>query len=207
MNEIRWGDVAIAWARPDAVGRLSDDDLAALGPAQLVRHRALDPVRAAGFRAGRRLLRDLILSLGGSTAAPIDSACARCGGDHDVPRTPGFVLSVSHAPDLVVVAAVRGSMPMAVDVEPDTAGERARELAPLFAPRPAPDLAEWTRIEAAIKADGRGVAIDPAAVRLLPDPSGATPREWWAALPDRPTRLRVATLQGPAGYTLSAARG
>lgn len=207
MDEITWRDITIAWARPPAVRGFAEDDLAAMGESQVARYRALDPVRAEGFLAGRALLRQLILRLGGASGVTLDSACPRCGRDHGVPRTRGFVLSVSHAHDLVAVAVSRGSAPMAIDVEHAASSTRVAELAPLFAPRPAPDLAEWTRIEAAVKADGRGLAIDPADVRLQAETVGAFLQEWTAELPGRASRLPVMTLAGPPGYTLSAARG
>ncbi|MDQ0726415.1 4'-phosphopantetheinyl transferase superfamily protein [Microbacterium sp. W4I20] len=207
MDEVTWRGATVVWARASDVPELSTEDLAAMGQGQLARFRELTGARAAGFLAGRALIRELVLRLGGGPYVPLDSVCARCGEHHAAPRTPGFVLSVSHAEDLVVVAAAQGREPLGVDVEHDTAALRVAELAPLFSAASAPDLAGWTRIEAAVKADGRGIVIDPGDVRLRPEPAAVEPAEWTAMLPGRASPLQVATLPGPTGYTLSAARG
>lgn len=210
MGEITWRGAMIAWAHTSAFD-VAEADLAAMGERQIARYRQLDGARASGFLAGRALIRELVLRLGGGPVVHLDSACARCGDDHAVPRTDGFMISVSHADDLVAVAVAPGAAPLGVDLEANADHARVTELGPMFAPEPAPDLAGWTRIEAAIKADGRGFAIDPRDVRLQPQPehSGApvqTPPTWLAELPDTVPRLQVATLPGPAGYTLSVAR-
>lgn len=208
MGEITWRGTTIAWAQVSDVGATAATELAAMGVRQLARHRQLSGVRAAGFLAGRLLIRELVLRLGGGPAVTLDSACPRCGDDHAAPRTPGFMLSVSHADDLVAVAVSTGTTPVGVDIEPDSAAARVAELAPMFAPGPAPDLAGWTQIEAAVKADGRGLEIDPGTVVVRPEPLGpGSPQVWSVTLPGRPQRLQAATLPGPAGFTLSVARG
>lgn len=207
MNEVTWRGATIVWARASDAPELSTADLAAMGQGQLARFHELSGARAAGFLAGRALIRGLVVRLGGGPIVALDSSCARCGQHHAAPRTPGFVLSVSHAEDLVVVAAAPGREPLGVDVEHDSAAVRVSELAPLFPPASVPDLAGWTRIEAVVKAEGRGIAIDPGGVRLRPEPTASEPAEWTAMLPGRALPLQVATLPGPTGYTLSAARG
>ena len=210
MAEITWHGATIAWARVADLGDFTEADLAAMGERQLARHRQLSGARAAGFLAGRALIRTLVVGLGGGDDVPLDSSCAGCGEDHAAPRTPGFVLSVSHAEDLVAVAVSRGSAPLGVDLERNSAEDRVAELGPMFPAGSAPDLAGWTRIEAAVKADGRGVEIDPNTVRLEPArsvPPAAGPLVWSAVLPGRRSPLQVATLPGPDGHTLSVARG
>lgn len=213
MGELTWRGTTIAWAHVSALGdgaapAFAAGDLAAMGERQLARHQELSGLRAAGFLVGRALIRELVLQLGGGPVVPLDSSCSQCGEDHAAPRTPGFGLSVSHADDLVAVAVSTGNAPVGVDIEPASAAARVAELVPMFAPGPVPDLAGWTRIEAAIKADGRGVAVDPAAVVLRPEPrEPGRPPVWSATLPARAGQLQVATLAGPVGYTLSVARG
>jgi len=212
VSEITWHGATIAWAKNAASVGLDVPDLAAMGERQLARYRQLDGLRASGFLAGRALIRELVLRLGGGPVVPLDSTCARCGDDHAAPRTDGFMISVSHAGDLVVVAVAPGADPLGVDLEANAGHARVAELGPMFVPAPAPDLAGWTRIEAAIKADGRGFAIDPRGVRLQPQPAqGGSPSQapstWLAELPERASRLHVTTLPGPDGYTLSVARG
>lgn len=205
MGEITWREATIAWVRVSDVGDFTEADLAAMGEHQLLRYRQLSGARAAGFLAGRALIRTLVIGLGSGPEVILDSLCSRCGEHHAAPRTPGFVLSVSHADDLVAAAVARGSAPLGVDLERNSAAARVTDLRTMFAFGRAPDLAGWTRIEAAIKADGRGVEIEPSAVRL--EPQGPESSEWSAVLPGRPSPLRVATLPGPDDYTLSVARG
>lgn len=205
MGEITWRKATIAWARVSDLGDFTEADLAAMGDLQLLRYRQLSDARAAGFLAGRALIRTLVIGLGGGPEVILDSLCSRCGEHHAAPRTPGFVLSVSHADDLVAVAVASGSDPLGVDLERDSAEARVTDLRPMFPFGGAPDLAGWTRIEAAIKADGRGVEIEPSAVRL--ETPGSASSEWSAVLPGRPSPLRVVTLSGPVDYTLSVARG
>lgn len=209
MGEITWQGATIAWARVEDAPDLREAGLAEMGERQLARLRQLSGDRAAGFLAGRALIRKLVVRLGGVPEVLLDSACARCGSDHAAPRTPGFTLSVSHAADLVVVAVAPGAGTLGVDIEQDAAAERTSDLGRLFPSSAAPDLAGWTRIEAVIKADGRGIGIDPREVLLEPEPEVAQsgPPVWSASVPGNATRFQVATLRGPAGHVLSVAVG
>lgn len=207
MGEATWRDTTILWARVSDMHDFTAVDLAQMGERQLARSRQLSEDRAAAFLAGRALIRDVVSRLGGGADIRLDSRCERCGEDHAAPRTPGFVVSVSHAEDLVAVAAARGTAALGIDVEPNHAAGRVAELGRLFAPAAAPTLAAWTRIEAAIKADGRGIAIDPSAVRMQEEPQTSDQRLWSVVLPGAVSRLQVTTLPGPVGFTLSVARG
>ncbi len=62
------------------------------------------------------------------------------------------------------------------------------------------DVALWTRAEAALKADGRGLNIEPAAVRVELSPDG-----WRAVVPGRSAPFEVRELTGPPGVVVSAA--
>lgn len=207
MGEDAWRGATIVWARVAELRAFTAVDLAEMGESQRVRLGQLSGARAAAFLAGRALIREVVLRLGGGPRIPLDSRCERCGQDHSVPRTPGFTLSVSHADGLVAVAASRGTDALGIDLESDGAASRVAQLGPIFAPADPPDLAAWTRIEAAIKADGRGVGIDPATVRLRDAaPNGGAP-QWSVVLPGSSSTLHVTTLPGPDGHTLSIARG
>jgi hypothetical protein len=99
------------------------------------------------------------------TGAPvaITAVCAQCGEEHGRPVAAGLWLSVAHAGDLVVVAAA--ATPVGVDVEPvdaDIPGEYGGTVH------------SWTRLEAVLKADGRGIVVDPLDVVFQGD---ATPPE------------------------------
>uniref|UniRef100_UPI00293E24A3 4'-phosphopantetheinyl transferase family protein n=1 Tax=Clavibacter sp. MX14-G9D TaxID=3064656 RepID=UPI00293E24A3 len=93
--------------------------------------------------------------------------CATCGGPHGRPVLGGsraldaLHASVAHAGDAVVVA-VSGHGPIGIDAEPSD-----REVPSGMS------LARWVRIEAVLKADGRGLLVDPALVRFEDDATGA----------------------------------
>lgn len=143
---------------------------------------------ARGDRArGRMLLADLT---GGVAVA---QHCPTCGsGDHGALRAEGWAVSVSYAGDLVVAAAQQGAEALGVDVEPE--GREVGDLAALFAPYPPPDLECWTRIEAVLKADGRGLRVPPSSVRFDGD----------TATLDG-VAYDVRRFDGPAGFVVSVA--
>lgn len=207
MGEITWREVTVAWARPSELQGFTESDAAAMGRGQVDRLRQLSGIRAQGFLAGRSLIRALVRRIRGADEVLLSSRCLRCGADHGRPRSDGVSLSVSHAEDLVVVAATAGSILLGVDVEEAAAAGRLDGLGSMFADDSAPDLAAWTRIEAAVKADGRGFEIDPSEVILQARHDDVEPCVWSAALPGRPSPLEVTTLVGPPGYVLSVAVG
>ncbi|WP_051172412.1 4'-phosphopantetheinyl transferase family protein [Microbacterium indicum] len=139
----------------------------------------------------------LVRSLVGDPAAEIAHACPRCGSAaHGRPFVAGspVPISISYADGLAIVAAAPGARAVGIDIEraDDT---RAAELGPLFAPEDPPSIRDWTRIEAAVKADGRGLRISPAAVVLSPGR---------AELPGG-VELALADAPGPDGYVASLA--
>jgi len=206
-GEITWRHVTVAWSHPTDLGGFTHADLVTMGPTQLDRFHRLTGDRAQAFLAGRALIRDLVHRVRGRGDVVLDSRCERCGAHHGPPRTAGVSLSVSHADDLVAVAVTALPVPLGVDVEAVTASARVTELQALFPNTAAPDLAGWTRIEAAVKADGRGLAVAPDAVALGPGPRSAGPVVWSAVLPGRPAPLEVVTLPGPPTHVLSVALG
>lgn len=207
MGEITWRDVTVAWARPSDPHGFTETDAAAMGQGQIDRLRQLSGSRAQSFLAGRALIRALVRRIRGSDEVLLFSRCARCGAEHGRPRSAGVSLSVSHAEDLVVVAASAGSIELGVDVEEEAAAGRVEGLGPMFPDGRAPDLGAWTRIEAAVKADGRGFEIDPSEVILQPHADESEPCVWSAVLPGRLRPLEVTTLGGPPGYVVSVAVG
>ena len=129
------------------------------------RRRALDLVSPAeaeryrrtgsdGFLLGRLLLHDLVAQL---TAGPtrITARCVDCGEEHGPPQVDGLFLSVAHADDVAVVAAA--STAVGVDIEREDAEVPAEFAA---------DAAGWTRLEAVLKADGRGFRVEPRGASL-----------------------------------------
>lgn len=204
-----WADAAASDLPPHAV-------LERLGAAQQNRYAALEGVRAQRFLLGRSLILELVDELmrdgEGIRDLALDATCTRCGGAHGRPRLSGapVEVSVSYAGETVAAAAaLRADVArLGVDIEREPAdGPRAPidSLAPLFAPADPPDTEHWTLIEAALKADGRGVAIDLADVVVGRPGSGRRPDSRAMRLPGRAEPLDAAVLAGPRGFVLSAA--
>ncbi|MDO4025338.1 4-phosphopantetheinyl transferase [Clavibacter michiganensis] len=126
--------------------------------------------RAARTAAGRVALRALAAELVGADPADVTvrARCATCGGAHGRPvlggsrALDGLHASVAHAGGLVVVA-VSPDGPIGIDAEP-----RGREAPP------GTTLAEWVRVEAVLKTDGRGLLVDPSLVCVEGDATGMT---------------------------------
>lgn len=209
-------------ARPDLAGAASR-----VGPVRLawgeagagsdVVLSAVDAARAASFGAGRRAEfvtgRALVRALLAETAldAVVTSACCpRCGKPHggvlvangagpeDAPRA-GAVASVAHAGGLVVAAVASGRVRrLGVDLESALAeDDRLADLAALIGGPPEDALHRWTLIEAVLKADGRGLQVDPAEVRLEVG-RRATARVGGV-------RYRLAEIPAPQGWIASLA--
>lgn len=85
-----------------------------------------------------RLARLMLADLG---VPEVTQKCRDCGGPHGQPTAPNCFVSIAHAAGAVVVA--RSHRPVGIDVE----GANADPL--------------WTRTEAVLKADGRGLRVDP----------------------------------------------
>jgi len=126
--------------------------------------------RPGSFLAGRLLLRDLIAELGAE--GEIVAECPDCGGPHGKPMLRGSAphlsplhLSLSHGAG-VVVAAASWNSPVGVDVEeaPSPAA-----LAAIGIVTGEATLERWTRVEAILKADGRGLRVDPRRVTIEGD--------------------------------------
>lgn len=137
--------------------------------------------RVRGDRAaGLALARALVAELAGveGEAVSIVQRCPECGGPHGrpvvmgPPAARGIAVSVAHAGEQHVAAARRGGR-IGVDAEPrDAAPGRAEAVRELLGTRDAEHLRRWTRIEAVLKADGRGLRVDPASVTLAQEDRG-----------------------------------
>lgn len=210
-----FGPVRLAWMDAARVADLPVGVLAPFGPQQVRRFEALSGVAAQRFLVGRRLLARLVADLSGADD-PADggftTTCERCGAPHGRPRfeRAEVEVSVSYAGSVVAVAASRRADAAAVgiDIEDLTrgrSGSALTELAPLFAPAPPPDLEGWTLLEAALKADGRGVTVDLAHVRVGDPGSGRVPGSRAVRVPGRTDGIDAAVVAGPEGFVLSAA--
>ena len=136
--------------------------LAVLSDAERARY---DERPSDAFLAGRMLVRALAGDLLGipPERVPVSATCPDCGGPHGAPVIAGSDLhvSLSHADGLVVAAARRGAA-VGVDVERSTVA--AERLAAIGALTGRASVRHWTRVEAVLKADGRGLRLDPSLV-------------------------------------------
>lgn len=126
--------------------------------------------RAERFARGREALRALI-----GDVAVTAAVCPDCGRRHGAPLlADGRFASVSHASGGSLAAVADRAV--GVDVE-----DRPLRLLPAVAVPPGEDpLQHWTRVEAVLKADGRGLRVDPDAVLFAPGEGG-----WRATLDGR----------------------
>lgn len=101
--------------------------------------------------------------------------CTICGGPHGRPLLPGTPLlaSVAYAEPWVIVAVAHRDDADAIGIDLELEGA-APDLTALFAPQDPPDLRGWTAIEAALKADGRGLMVPPDQVRVDAEGGRAT---------------------------------
>lgn len=138
--------------------------------------------RDEGFLVGRDLIRSLVSAVTGEPAGDVivSATCPDCGGPHGRPIVNGGVhVSLSRCTGFIVAAASAVG-PIGVDVEPHHGDPgRVEAIAALTGER---SLRHWTRIEAVLKADGRGLRVDPSLVLV----DGTEAR-----VPDRPTRYRL----------------
>ncbi|WP_438353720.1 4'-phosphopantetheinyl transferase family protein [Microbacterium sp. CJ88] len=201
------GPVRLAWARAEAPDAETRALLATLGRAQRERWEAMQGARADAFATGRMLLARLSARAAPGSRLALTSVCPLCGEDHGPPRAHGapLALSVAYAGSTVVAAVARTEevRGLGVDVEPASDGPLP-SLAGLF-PDGAPDAAGWTRIEAVLKADGRGVRVAPDELRIDTEPGAVLPGAVCARVPTRDEAIEVVTIPGPPGHVVSAA--
>jgi 4'-phosphopantetheinyl transferase len=195
------GPAVVAWASSHRRARALP--LAALSGPDLLRLDELAPGMRDGFVVGRLLLHALVAGLFPQatewTVAP--APCRRCGRLHagvELAGVPGFA-SVSYAAG-VVVAAVAPSdrvSRLGVDVEFAVADiGRVEELRRALGASTEPILRRWTRVGAVLKADGRGLLIDPASVHL---------RRGGAWIAGQAASYAVTEVPGPPGFHVSLA--
>lgn len=178
---------------------------------------ALRGVAAERFVVGRELLALVIDELAAQAAAQgehpqtgsveLTASCDRCGGEHGAVRVHGLpvAVSVSYAGSMVAVAVAlqTAAAAVGVDIEREPSGgpfAPLPSLGALFAPAPVPSAEGWTLLEAALKADGRGLTVDVAQCVIESSAAGRAVR-----IPGRAEPVPAATVSGPVGLVLSVA--
>ena len=152
-----------------------------------------DAAAATRFAVGRAALRMLVAELltekarsrdeSAPAVAPADilvsATCEQCGGPHgrptvEAPSRKGKPVSVSIAhcrTGVAVAASWNGSIGVDVEVA-DVSAETLESICTLVPPASRPagrrwePVQHWTRVEAVLKADGRGLLVDPAEVKV-----------------------------------------
>jgi 4'-phosphopantetheinyl transferase len=199
---VRVGPASIAWTRDERPVDLPTQ-LALLSPSDRERAAGLAPARLNRFLQGRLLLRDLVGDLFPDAVGWLvqPGVCRKCGLRHAGTELEGVPAraSVSYAAGLVVAAVAPTSRVcrLGVDVEPAIADStRVEDLRRLLGASTEPVVRRWTRVEAVLKADGRGLLIDPGAVWL---------RRGGAWIAGEQASYVVAEVGGPPGYLISLA--
>ena len=171
----------LSWQRPGLTAAARRAGLMMLSSVELTR--VGSETGSDRFLQGRMLLRTLagtLLSID-PAKVPLSATCPDCGGPHGQPRITGVAVSLSHcATAVVAVATLLGSV--GVDVEP-LEGSAARDAAIAAVAGEGGRISDggaggigggggirgirrWTSVEAVLKADGRGLRVDPSEVSV-----------------------------------------
>ena len=168
-------DTVLRWAPPDSLADREAEAIALLSVDERTRFATTVSEHARSrLLWGRLLLRELVAERSGVSAAEVTimALCPDCGGAHGRPITTGpndasraLSVSVSGCAGMVVVATSHGRR-IGIDIEPAT-GSTDRLLAiQRIAGETEDPLRHWTRVEAVLKADGRGLRMDPQLVEV-----------------------------------------
>ena len=159
--------------------------------------------RVPGHAARRDVAWELLRTLLPDPSARITNVCDRCGGPHGRVRVEqaGVQASVAYAGGwaLVCVAPDTDAAAIGIDAEPESDERRdAAGLTGIVRPGEITSAREWTRIEAVLKADGRGLRVPPSDVAL----TGSGPR-WSAAVAGSDREFVGTDAAGPPGILVS----
>lgn len=195
------GGVRLAWASPDEFDR--GRALHLLGTAERARAvRTANIGQRDRFLLGRMLLRDLAAEAGGVRAEVVEvtAVCERCGAEHGRPRlrwsdapAPPPTASLASCAHLVVAAIAPAGVSVGVDVEParvarEADAARRSAIVELLGGTPRTAVRRWVRAEAVLKADGRGLRVEPGRIAFAEAGGGRGARDGvTACVPDAPT--------------------
>ena len=139
----------------------------------------------------------LIREVVGDADLVVTQVCDRCGGDHGPVVGEGGPVRVRGADararvsgdEVAVVAVATGVAALGIDAEFEV--DPVRDAAGIAAAlgRESASIHDWGRVEAALKASGAGVHIDPSQV-LVQGPPGS----WTATVPGTAASFRGADL-------------
>jgi len=191
----------LRWIRPRLTEDATRDALEMISVAERRRYDLTPGDQRGSFLAGRLVLRQLAAELTDASASSVDLfvQCADCGGPHGRPLLRGSSLQLSLSrSDNAVVAAASWDGPVGVDVEPATLSGEA--LAAINLLTGEESVASWTRVEAVLKADGRGLRVDPREVVV--DRVGD---HFEGSVRDAPVRYRVDDVDLAPDITVSVA--
>jgi len=149
------------------------------------------PEGVARRAVSRALLAELL------PGAEFLSRCPACGGDHGRIRAVGVdaAVSVSYAAGWAFVVTTPLHRRIGLDAVPAGADGLDRVL-------PRGDARAWARVEAVLKADGRGLTVDPARVRVA---DASVPGSDWSARIDDDAPVAGWDVAGPTGVTVAVA--
>ncbi|MCC6497226.1 MAG: hypothetical protein IT193_13320 [Propionibacteriaceae bacterium] len=199
---MRVGPALVAWI-PAARGEALTSTFDLLSESDLERSAGFTPEHLNHFLLGRHLIHALVADLFPEVTewSMASAPCQRCGNRHAGVQLEGVPAraSVAYAAGLVAAAVAPDArvQGLGIDLELDAADpSRCEELRRRLGASTERVLKRWTRVQAVLKADGRGLLIDPGAVRL---------RQGGAYIAGQRASYVVAEVPGPEGYLLSLA--
>lgn len=176
----------------------------------------LPPERARREIADALVARIATASTGGTVI--VGRRCERCGAtDHGRPVVTGAPIqaSVSYTADVVVVAVADADRVLALGIDAERGAPTRQDGLRGLIPGQRTSLRHWTRVEAVLKADGRGLSVDPGRVRIertlrgvhgsISGESARTERGVRPASTALGIRPRLLRVRGPRGIVISLA--
>lgn len=155
--------------------------------------------------ARRDVAWQLLRTIVGDPTAAITNTCPFCGGPHGPVwfADRDTLGSVSYAGGFAVVAVADAATARAVGVDAESVSHPRRtteDMRGIIHPGRSSSLREWTRVEAVLKADGRGLRVAPATLSIT-EGEGA----WRASVGDSDRRYTGWEVIGPPGVLASVA--
>lgn len=186
----------LRWIRPELNENARRIALATISDDERQRYAATATARQDTFLAGRLILRRLVAELTDipARAVELSARCPDCGGAHGRPTAThtGLHLSLTHGADAVVAAASN----RAIGIDIERPAQPAGVLSAIASLTGKASVQHWMHTEAILKADGRGLRVDPALVTI----EGA--RGW---VEDAEPRYELSEVELASGVSVSIA--